>query len=216
MEFYVLLNPNVDGDDETAATDFRIVGEAKTGEAPRCPVCGRYTGALPALPPIRVELEKWGREFGDIAFGPGNELLVSKRMMELFEASRFSGLIKVGMVEEVAEVKSHRGPRGSAPEYVCCRAIRGRAAIDDVASGLVRDNAVICPECRLGGTIKRAERIELEPGTWSGEDIFHARGLPGRILVSETMRVMCEQHALLNCCLVRAENFAFDYYPGQP
>lgn len=214
MGFYVLVDPKVDGDEETAATDFRILGETKTGEAPRCPVCGRYTALLPTLPPIRVELEKWGRSFGDIAFGPGKELLVSERIFNLYGTSGLRGLDEIAPAD-VVKVKSHKGPKSRPPEYRCCRVQDGRAAIDEQASGLERDKPATCKQCRLGGIIKRLRRIVLEPGTWAGEDFFIARGLPGTILVSERVEEFREKNAVVNCHLVKAEDYHFDFYPGE-
>lgn len=181
MNFFVLQNPRAG--EGSAVTDFLPVDGSRTGEAPRCSVCGKYVGMLPLLSPVLVELETWGAEFGDIAFGPAMELVTSDRFLRLYQASGLTGLIDVSPVE-VAEVKSHQKLRGPVPRYHCCRATRSRAVIDDAKSGLERESPWTCQECRNDG-IKCLKRIVLETNSWSGEDVFIARGLPGRILTSE-------------------------------
>ena len=64
---------------------------ARHDEAPRCPKCNRFVGMLPALPPIRAELELYGHYFGDVAF-TGHQLLVSAKLRDVFIQSQFTGL----------------------------------------------------------------------------------------------------------------------------
>jgi hypothetical protein len=77
MSFFILqAHPYVHN--VAAATDFLPLEESR-GEAPRCVACRKYVGMLPLKPPIRVELETWTDQFGDLAFGPADELLVGDR-----------------------------------------------------------------------------------------------------------------------------------------
>ncbi|MCS6946152.1 MAG: hypothetical protein NZM12_00900, partial [Steroidobacteraceae bacterium] len=55
----------------------------------------------------------------------------------------------------------------------------------------------------------------LKSDTWSGEDVFFARGLPGTILVSERFKSLCETAGLTSCSLVDTERFGFDHYPQE-
>lgn len=88
--------------------------------------------------------------------------------------------------------------------------------LDESASGLEReDDGAVCSECGLGGIIKRLRRVILRPDTWSGEDVFFARGLPGTILTSERFKSLCETAGLANCSFVDAEAFSFDHYPQE-
>lgn len=212
MNFFVLQNPKAGVG--AAVTDFVPVDGSQTGEAPRCPSCGKYLGMLPLMPPVRVELETWGTDFGDIAFGPGEEVLVSDRFRTLYHLSGLTGLMHVGLAE-VASVKSHRKISERAPHYQCCRVGRSKAAVDDAKSNLEREKTSTCGECRLGGIIKRAQRVVLESNSWSGEDIFFARGLPGTILASERFEKFCRDNRMANCILVSAETFSFDHYPWE-
>lgn len=212
MKFFVLQNPKAS--DGAAVTDFLPADGSKTGEAPRCSQCGKYVGMLPLLPPVSVELETWGTDLGDIAFGPSDELLVSERCWKLYQDSSLTGLIDLGAVE-VAKLKSHRKLCEPAPRYYCCRVDRSEAAVDDAKSRLEREKPSTCEECRLGGIIKRAQRVVLETNSWSGEDIFLARGLPGTVLASEKFDSFRQKHRISNCKLVPAEAFSFDNYPWE-
>lgn len=212
MRFFVLQNPKAD--DTSAVTDFLPVDGSPTAEAPGCPVCGKFVAMMPLRPPVRVELEMWGTQLGDIAFGPANELLVTERFWGLYQASGLIGLRDVGPAE-VVSVRAYRKQKRPAPPYHCCRVTQGSAAIDDTESGVEREESETCEACRQGGILKRAKRVILEPDSWSGEDIFFARGLPGTILVSEKFQKFCEENEISNCLLVSAEEFSFDHYPWE-
>jgi hypothetical protein len=52
-----------------AETDYEKPDDTNRGDAPTCPRCGGYVGMKVWLPPYRVELYRYGRQWGDIAFG---------------------------------------------------------------------------------------------------------------------------------------------------
>lgn len=210
MSYFVLQNTKAGRGD--AVTDYLPVDGSRTGDAPRCAVCGKFVGMLPLLLPVRVELEAWGSRWGDVAFGPGDQILVSDKLKRLFTEA---GLVGFTRFDPVEIVKTHRlrSGAGDPPEYWLASIQRSLAALDETASDLIRDETPRCEECRLGGVLKRVRRVILEPGTWSGEDVFIARGLPGTILVSERFKRLCEDNDLANCSLVGAEEFGFDHYP---
>jgi Immunity protein family (Imm11) len=212
MKFFVLQNPKAERRD--AVTDYVPADGSRTGEAPRCPVCGKFLGMLPLLPPVRVELEAWGPRWGDVAFGPSDQLLVSDKLKKLFTEAGLAGFVRFDPVE-IVKAKRRKPGAGDPPDYWLASIQRSRAALDESASGLVRDEAPTCEECRIGGIIKRVSRIVLRANTWSGEDVFFARGLPGTVLVSERFKRLCEDNDLTNCSLVAAEDFSFDHYPQE-
>lgn len=213
MKFFVLQNPKA-GRGE-AVTDFVPVDGALMGDAPRCPACGKYVGLRPLIPPVKVELEGWGASWGDIAFGPADQVLISSRLKNAFAEAGLSGFTHFDPVV-VAKTKRRRPSiSGSPPEYWLGTVARSRAMLDDSASGLERDDGTVCPECGLAGVNKRLRRVVLRPDTWSGEDVFFARGLPGTILVSERFKSLCETAGLTSCSLVDAEKFSFDHYPQE-
>ena len=215
MKFYVLCDPNVEIHTNLAITDFLDVEPKHYGEALRCPSCREFISMIPWLPPHRAELEVWGKAYGDIAFGSGDEELVSERFVNLY---RTSGLTGLGVFHEVEITKViRRGGsrlRNPPPKYYCVTVERSRAAIDIEASGLVLEEPPTCDVCK-GGLIIRTKRVILEPETWSGEDIFFARGLPGNIITSERFKEFFEKNQINNGILVPAEEFSFDFYPGE-
>jgi hypothetical protein len=194
-----------------ATTDFLPADGSRTGDAPQCTVCGRYVGMRPLVPPIRVEVKASGEKWGDVAFGPSDGILVSSRFRAAFLKAGLVGLTRTDSVEIVTAKSRHR--IGNPPAYYLASIIRGRAAIDDSASGIVRERANVCYECRTGGLIKRATQIVIEDGTWSGEDLFYARGLPGTIISTERVKELCTRQKLQNCNLIPAADFSFDFYP---
>jgi len=212
MKFFVVQNLKAGRGD--AVTDFLPIDGSRMGDALRCPVCGKFLSMLPLMPPVYVELEAWGTHWGDIAFGPGDQILISGKLRKLFAEN---GLVGFDRIEPVNIVKVRRRKRsaGDPPDYWLASIQFSHAALDDSASGLVRDEEPVCEECYIGGIIKRIDRIILRDNTWSGEDIFFARGLPGRVLVSERFKDLCEANHLANCSLTAAEVFSFDFYPHE-
>jgi hypothetical protein len=63
---------------------------------------------LQTLPPIRVELETWGKRFGDLVFGVGNDVLVCERFRNEFLRSGLAGLSGFAPAEMV-KVIARRG-----------------------------------------------------------------------------------------------------------
>lgn len=187
-----------------ALTDFVQVDPVRVGEAPRCEACGEPIGMLPWLPPLRVEIETWGTKFGDLAFGPGDSFLVSERFERLWEREQLVGLHGLEPVEIVRVRNRGNRIKGPPPKY--CRVWAGRSdvAIDPVRSGIrwVDPPAPPCETCR-GGIKKGWERIVLEGQP--RENLFIARGLPGRLLADDRFERFCEEHAISNCHLIPAE-----------
>ncbi len=212
MRFFVLEHPKEPVDD--SLTDFLTASDSKRGDAPRCPRCGGPIGMRPELPPVHVELETWGRRFGDLAFGVSNDVLVSERFRDAFQSSGLTGF-SAFMPAQVVKVIARRGPVPKPmPSYFLAVPGRSRAVIDDRASGIDYGRRWSCEECR-GGYMKRLRTVVLEPDTWSGEDVFIPRGLPGTIVTSERFKAFCDRHAFTNCLLIRAEQHHFDYFPWE-
>jgi hypothetical protein len=220
MRFYVLRKPEVEEGQEPrfAVTDFVEADPVNTGSGLECPLCGKPVSMLPWLPPYRAELQFWGKEAGDIAFGTGDQLLVSGRFKQLWEKAGLLGLSGFERVEIVKTKNYGRRKKGLKPagDYYVVRIATSRAAIDDVASGLIREGEGLpCEECRYRGIIKRARSIVLEEGTWSGEDIFYPRGLTGEIITSERYRDFHMSNKINNGLLVPADEYGFDSYPWE-
>ena len=212
MLFFVLKHPKRPVDD--ALTDFLPAVGSKRGDAPRCPTCGNVVGMMPELPPVRVELETWGRRFGDLAFGVSNEVLVSERFKDAFILSGLTGFSRFTPVEIVKITARREKIPEQVPNYFITMPGGSRAAVDDRASDIDYERRWTCQECRIG-YMKRLRRLVLESNTWSGEDVFIPRGLPGTIVTSERFKAFCDRHAFTNCLLVEADRHHFDHFPWE-
>jgi len=213
MNFFVLISPR----DTTrpGVTDFGHVKPVHNGEAPKCPNCGGFIGAIPWLPPQRAELEVWRKDYGDIAFGPGGERLVSERFATLYKAEGLTGLEGFHEVEIVKVIRRGGSKlRTPPPKYYSVSITRSRAAIDQDASGFIHEKPIACNQCRVG-SIKRWSRIVIEQNTWSGEDVFFARGLPGTILTSEGFKEFFDRNHINNGILINAGEYSHDFYPWE-
>lgn len=208
MTFFVLQNPKAgDGD---AVTDYLPLDDSKIGVAPRCPVCGKFLGMLPLIPPVKVEIRAWGMRWGDIVFGSGDELMVSDKLKTLFSRSHLVGITRFDPIA-VVKVDKRSIARGEPPTYWMASIQRSRTLVDEGASGVIRDDTPVCEYCLIGGVIQRASGIVLRSSTWGGEDVFFARGLPGIVFASDRFKRLCEANDLANCSLVAAEEFSFDH-----
>ncbi len=211
MRFYVLENPR--GNQTDAITDCYLV-DARYGDAPTCPVCKGFIGSRANVPPFRVELDLWNRSFGDVVFGAGDAFLVSENLKRGFQSDGLLGISKFTPVD-IVKAKFRRGtPKEPVPKYFLVLPDQSKADLDDQASGMVRGESLDCPECR-GASIVRHDRVVMKPGTWSGEDVFFARGLPATVIVSERFKRMCDQYGLKNCLLIDADRYAIDFHPWE-
>jgi hypothetical protein len=160
------------------------------------------------VPPFRVEVEWLGTRFGDIVFSSTPELLVSEKFAEVYNRAQLSGFVGFEPVEIVSiNKKRNNSLIGAAPKYYHVRPCIGTAMIDDHASGLVRTGVQVCLDCSSGGTGERFERVVLHANTWSGEDVFFARGLPGTILVSAPFKETFGATQFENVLFVAATNY---------
>lgn len=209
MRFYVLKSP-IQPEETNALTKIMPPdGLIRTGEAPRCPICGGIIGMLPTEPPLIGEVELDGQFFGDIAYGPGGDIYFSERLKNEFISRRLVGIDEFGPIN-IIKVTSRGIVSNKLPDYFLARPAVSRAFIDDVKSGVMRRSKSNCPEC-LGGDPKKIERLILAKDSWSGEDIFKARGLFSEEIASERFRLMCSEMNFMNFIFVRAEDFHFDY-----
>lgn len=182
------------------------------GEPEYCPVCGSPVTLRRWLPPHRLILssakpEKWG----DFLFGLAYPLMVSTRFKAIYEAE---GLIGIKQFYPSAEiVRMGRKKTGdlpaSPPIYHLVEILWNGANQDDVASKVVFKDPPRCSFCRSGGVILRQEGIILEASSWTGADIFFARG-KSPVLVSERFKQVVESHKLKGAQFIPAEKYAYD------
>lgn len=177
-----------------------------------CPVCGRPVSMLKWLPPHRVKLssakpEKWG----DFVWGP-YPLLVSGRFKEAYEREGLTGIKVFYPPVEIVRVGTRKTgdlPPG-LPTYYLIEVVWNGANQDDLASKVVREKEPLCPYCRAGGGRIKQEGIIFEEGSWTGVDIFTARGAPVPIMVSERFKEVVEGYGLKNAWFIPAEKYGWD------
>ena len=157
-QFYVLeeARPGSPEDDMGGTSALKEEG-FEVGDAPKCPKCGRFIGMLTWLPPFRVEIETWGREFGDVVKAGANDLVVSLRFKQLYERHQLKGLLGFEPVE-IVRVKRHRKFNAELPKYFKASLVHSQASIDQNASGFEwQDDQPVCPEClwkQASGTLR--------------------------------------------------------------
>ncbi|QVL31342.1 hypothetical protein KIH39_21215 [Telmatocola sphagniphila] len=154
--------------------------------------------------PYRFKLDVWGNQYGDLAFG-GPSLLISEHFKEVYQQNGLTGL---NGFEPALMLKcqSRLRLKETPPNYLHVELHRGFAAIDEAGSEVIWEDPIVCRYCLLGSKLKRRRRIIIDESTWSGEDIFYARGLPGIILVSSRFKEVCEQHQIKNAIFVPSEH----------
>src|SRR5262245_23837030 len=214
--FFILKEPTPGSPQEKAHGTRALKAEGfNVGPAPRCPACDKFVGLLRWLPPFRVELDTWGKEFGDV-MDTGDELLVSERFKEMYTKANLTGLLGFESVE-VIKVKRHRKLIGEPPRYFMAEVVRSETTVDVVASGKEWDGGEEeCPICfdRKGGTFLRQKRVVIKSGTWTGHDIFHARG-GARFVASKRMKDICEATSIKNTVWIPAGEYEVDLYPSE-
>lgn len=209
MQFYVLNDRIPEDDTIWNYTEFLNTEDSNVGEALRCPTCGRFVSMLEWLPPYKIELIAWGKDgFGDIVYGTGNEILISERFKGAYQKSSLMGLSEFGQVE-IIKLRCNKKIIDQVPDYSVVKIARSQAIIDPKASGVIWEEPPTCSEC-LSGIKNGFARVIIQEGSWSGEDIFYPRGLPGTILTTQKFKDFCEFHQFKNCRFVRAEEFSRD------
>lgn len=186
------------------------VDPVQLGESKKCPRCGGAVSLLRWLPPHRIKLssakpEKWG----DFLWGAGIDLMVSNRFKTIYEAEGLTGITMFYPPAEIVRVGRRKtGDLPSPlPEYHLIEIIWNGANLDDEASQAIRKEA----KCEFHrGAVESLEHIVIEPGSWTGVDIFEARGLPGRVVVSERLKQVIEAYKLKNAWLIPAGKYAYD------
>jgi hypothetical protein len=212
MVHFVVENAKLN--ESTYATDFLAADPVVLVDAAPCPACGGPLEDRRWLPPHRAEITAWGPQFGDIAFGPGDDLLVSERFVDAWRKSGLVGLSGFDPVEIVKVDVRGKGREAVTPAYWRVDIPFSKAMIDEESSGICwHPGGTICPECRFraNNVIMRLDRVVLAAHPQPAEDIFFARGLWGVRIASERFAAFCAQHDLLNVKLIPAENFSFRY-----
>lgn len=185
---------------------------ARLGPGPKCPVCERPLGSLTLPPPYRVEIETWGRDFGDIMYYGNHTLIVSDVARRVFEQHQFR--LPANLEEVTVEkVRKHRKVSGNLPKYFKLTVPIGPARIDQKASEFKwKAGEPICPHCLWPkkASLLSYKRVVIENGTWDGHDVFKAHGSPVHFIVTERFKNACEANGLKNVAFEALENCSWE------
>ncbi|WP_232293619.1 hypothetical protein [Stigmatella aurantiaca] len=161
------------------------------------------------LPPFRIELELHGKDFGDFVKGPGNSLLLSERMAKTYLNQELTGLIGFHPAEVVRVRRKRASLKIGTPRYQVVLPCFSQTVVDMTRSRIRYSDPVTCQECRTAG-LQSVHGFALETGTWKGEDIFRARGMPGKNIISVRFANFVASHALTNMKIVPIEEYIRD------
>jgi hypothetical protein len=143
-------------------------------------------------------------------------LLVTARFKELYEREGLTGITEFSPPVEIVRAGQVRVENGqlqgrdvAVPTYHAAEVFWGGGNIDDVASGVVYEDEsrILCDYCRDGGIKLTFARLVLEPGSWTGLDMFIPRGTH-HIFVTERFVSLAQKHELKNAFLVPSEQYA--------
>lgn len=186
-------------------TEYIEKDPINNGPAPKCNACGKFTGMLTWLPPFRVELEAVKGVLGDIVFGSGNDLLVSEKFTNAWNADHMRGLSGFEPVE-VLKV-NHQSTEKGEHKYYHVSIATADLAIDQNKSNLKWEPETVCKQCRTGDLLLSWDRIVFEQAEIK-ENIFYAIGLPGAIFVDDKFRDFYRRNKIINCPLIPAEDYS--------
>jgi hypothetical protein len=159
------------------------------------------------LPPFRVELRLFGKKFGDMSFGPGDDLLVSDAFQQAWVKEGLKGFDAFDPVEIVRVRPSKAAKR--APTYVHVVVRRAATSVDDERSVFIWNGPRNCGWCG-GASMDAVRGFAIDEASWSGEDIFYARNLSGLRIATERVRRVAEQYGLTNINLIPVEEYIWD------
>jgi hypothetical protein len=216
MQFYRFEQPRSDSpEDRAGSIDVMPEDGFNVGPGPTCPACDRPLGWLSWLPPYRLELETWGKQYGDIA-KTGNDLIVSERLKQVFADNGLKGLMSFEPVEIINVVHRRGKPKTPLPLYYKATVVRSPTTIDQAASGYVwEDDSRISPEC-LMDTLKRYRCLIVKAETWNGDDVFFPRGGNG-LMMSERFRTVFMENNLRGAAFIPSESpeAGYDSFPWE-
>ena len=208
MQFYV-LETEVGLPHETKFHPLAPDHIGEVDDCQKCPSCGRAVGMLPWLPPYRAELKAYGKGLGDVAFGPGNTLLVSARFRSAWETKNLRGL-DFQPLERMRVRPARFGKKATAYYCVTPRRFGTRVNLDQ--SRIEYELPISCSQCNLAGLLKSIRGFAIDDKSWTGEDMFYAWGIAGSIIVSDRVRQLRDEHGLTNVNLVPTEKYFWDPY----
>ncbi len=212
---FFILNKVLGGRHDTECT----MVDPAYGPAHHCTRCGAIISSLTWVAPYRVKLAVYDQNYGDLITGLGEGCLVTTEFAEAFQMAGLSGFSGFHPVEVVRVRRQRRGAKPEPPPpYLYVTATYG-ASVDEARSRIWRTSPITCTQCRSTG-IDAIDGFSLEPGSWTGCDVFLAYGCPGTLIVSERFVRFAETRAMDHMAMIPTEKYVWDplrrYYPDGP
>jgi len=179
--------------------------DAGLGKAPRCPNCGEVVGGRVWLPPRTAVVRRYGKAFGDVAFGLV-EFLVSDRFRDAWDKERLKGIVGFAEIEATLRPK----PKGDTQRYWECEVERGAAMGKPIAERRKLTGGPVCPYCGNGSIVNAIHGVAIDESTWNGADIFVPWGLIGTTIVTGRVPELASKYSLLNVTTTPAEDYLWD------
>lgn len=192
-------------------TEFAFSDSVQSGPPLSCPKCGQSISTIERYAPFEIELETWGAGYGDIAKGPGNGILCSKRFLDAINHASFRGIREYHPVV-VKKCIRHKKIVGPIPEYCFVKINHFPTRIDPEISVFKWRNPDGCPVCLNRGTMAY-ENVTIDEATWNGDDIFYALGFWGSVIVSDRLYEWTKIHKFANLKIVDLKSLKEDFYP---
>lgn len=182
----------------------------KYGAADECPQCHGPVTMRKWLPPHFLRLSSaHPQRWGDLIWGTMSPFVVSSRFKQAYKTKGLEGVVRFGPACKIVRL-GNRKPQDllvPLPEYHLVTIYWNGANLDDARSGALRTE-VTCSFDR--DSVRKLERIVLEPNSWQGADLFGVRGLPGLTLATDKFKRMVDDYSITNVMLIPIEKYGYD------
>lgn len=211
MDFYII-------DKKTFTSSFSVAEKAEPiiyADPDYCNKCKKPMSMKKWLPPYRVILEN--QIYGDFIYGSFTEMLASEKFMSAYKKSSLKGIADFHLVK-IVKIRHKKKNDLKPPQYYKIQIIRTETLIDEKLSSFEREfdfGQTYCETCRIGGVINSFNGIFLIESTWTGEDIFYAKGLPGEIIVTQDFVDFASNCKFTNIDFVKAIKYRPLWAGGQ-
>lgn len=172
-------------------------------------MCDANIGLLAWLPPYVVELRGFGQRLGDVAFGSGDEIVVSGRFLSAWREQELVG-IRDFFPAKVGNVVPGRMRMIEQDYYVACVSKASTTRIDCRRSEIVRRGPITCSHCGGESIIDAILSLRLDESSWSGEDIFSPWGVNGIVIVTRRFVSMVNEREIVNATTLPIEAYRWD------
>ncbi len=188
-------------------TDVLDMDPHHLGDSTKCPQCGMPVSSLSWLPPYRAEIRAFTGKLGDLAYGTGDDLLVSEKFRSAWEKSELRGITEFAPLERIRFRPARLGKKPVT--YWKFSVKHWGTRIDSSRSLIEYEGPTTCNTC-LAGWIDSVRGFAVDESSWTGEDIFYAWGMPGSMIVTDRVRQLRDDHGLTNINLIPTEQYLWD------